>query len=195
MVKKRTARKPVTTSTKGAGKTPAKRSLVKPTKGTGKKPTKRPVAKPTKRPSTKPTRSPAKRASIGASATISKQATVPTKSPAKNSSVEVAATTAKQVTEEAAKPDNPWVVWQDGRGIWVGTRQEFIHSKRLDTIVCDVIDRGTHQDSDALHRAIQLGKTLRQSYANYVKSWLQYNDAEQQHRIDEWHGRLRDMGR
>jgi hypothetical protein len=79
-------------------------------------------------------------------------------------------------------------------GVWVGTPQEFKYSKRPETIVCDVIGSGTRRDSGALHRAVQLGQALRQTYADYMKSWLQYNDAAQKQRIQEWQERLRDMG-
>jgi hypothetical protein len=187
MAKKRTARKPTTKPTKGTGKKPAKRPLAKPTK--------RPLAKPTKRPLAKPTKSSVTDTAIEATARTSKQSTEPTKSPAKNTTIEAAATTSKQATQEPAKPENTWVVWQDGRGIWVGTRQEFKDSKRLDTIVCDVIASGTQQASVALHRAIQLAETVRQTYANYMKYWLQYDDAAQKQRIQEWYERLSDRGR
>jgi hypothetical protein len=53
-----------------------------------------------------------------------------------------------------------------------------------------VIDRGAHQVAAALHRAIQLGQTLRQIYADHMKSWLQYDDAAQKQRIQEWYDRL-----
>jgi hypothetical protein len=62
----------------------------------------------------------------------------------------------------------------------------------LDTIVCDVIDRESHQGAAALHRAIQLGETLRQTYASHMKSWMHYDDAAQKQRIQEWYDRLGD---
>ena len=114
----------------------------------------------------------------------------PTKSPTKNVTIEAATPISRQATEEAANPERTWVVWQDGKGIWVGTQQDFKLSKRPETIVCDVIDRGAHQASAALQRAIQLGQTLRQTYANYMKSWLQYDDSAQKQRIQEWYERL-----
>ncbi len=182
MVKKRipkkTARKPPAKSTKGSGKKSAKRAL----------------PKATKRPLVKPAKSPAKDKTVEAAATAGKQAAKPAKSPAQNTTIETAATTGRQATEETAKPEHTWVVWQDGRGIWVGGLQEFKEAKRLDTIVCDVIDRGSHQGAAALHRAIQLGETLRQTYANYMKSWLHYDDAAQKQRIQEWYERLSDVG-
>ncbi|MEI8373607.1 MAG: hypothetical protein WCJ35_12340 [Planctomycetota bacterium] len=163
-------------------KKPARKSATKPTKGTGKKPTKRPLAKLTK--------SLAKNATVRAAAPISKKATKPTEIPVKNATIEAAAPANRQVTEEAANPEHTWVVWQDGMGIWIGTQQDFKHSKRPETIVCDVIDRGFHQASTALQRAIQLGQALRQTYANHMKPWLQYDDAAQRQRIQEWYERL-----
>ena len=47
----------------------------------------------------------------------------------------------------------------------------------------------------ALHRAIQLAEMLRQAYASHMKSWLQYDDAAQKQRIQEWYERLSDVGR
>lgn len=170
----KTARKPATKSTKRTGEKSAK--------GTDKMSAKRPL--------TKPTKSPAKNASVKAAGTTSKKTTEPTKSPAKNVTIEAATPISRQATEEAANPERTWVVWQDGMGIWVGTQQDFKHSKRPETIVCDVIDRGSHQASTALQRAIQLGLTLRQTYATYMKYWLQYDDAAQGQRIQEWYERL-----
>ncbi len=162
------------------------------TKRTGKKPTKRPLAKPRT--------GPAKQTTVKAAVTARKPAEKPAKlplakpadGPAKDTIIEVASTTGRQAAEEAARPEHTWVVWQDGRGIWVGTQQDFKHSKRPETIVCDVIDRGAQQASAALHRAIQLGQTLRQTYASYMKYWLQYNDAAQEQRIQDWYERLGD---
>jgi len=161
-----------TVAKKRIPKKTARKPATKLTKATGKKPTKRPDAKP-----------------------IARRLTEPTKSPAKNTTVETATTTSKHATQEGAKPKRTWIVWQDGTGVWVGTPQEFRYFKRPETIVCDVIDFGTHRDSDALHRAIQLGQVFRQSYANCMKPWLQYKDAEQKQRIQEWQERLRYMGR
>ena len=156
-----------------AKKRTARTLATKSTKGTGKKPAKPSVAKPTKRSVVKP----AKRA-------VAKQ----TKSPTKNTTIEAVAS---QATEEATKPENAWVVWQDGRRIWVAYSYRNSRSaKRPDTIVCDVIDRGIHQLSVALQRAIQLGQTLRQSYASYMKHWLQYDDAAQEQRIRKWQERM-----
>ena len=42
---------------------------------------------------------------------------------------------------------------------------------------------------------MQLGQTLRQTYASYMKYWLQYDDAAQEQRIQKWQERLNDMGR
>ena len=186
----KTARKPATKSTKRTSEKPAKRPPAKPAKQPLAKPAEQPLAKPAKPPLAKPTKSPAKNATVEAAATISKQATEPIKSLVKNPPIEVAVATAEQATEEAVNPERTWVVWQDGKGIWVGTQQDFKLSKRPETIVCDVIDRGAHQASAALQRAIQLGQTLRQTYANYMKSWLQYDDSAQKQRIQEWYERL-----
>ncbi len=194
---KKMARKLATASTKGTSKKPSKRPAAKPTKSPAKNTTiravataQKPATKSAKRSLAKPTKSPAKNASVEAAATIGKQATEPTKNPAKNTTTEAAATTGKQATEEAAVAEHTWVVWQDGRGIWVGTLQEFKDSKRPETIVCDVINRGGHQGASALHRAIQLGEALRQSYASHMKYWLRYEDAAQKQRIQEWYDRL-----
>jgi len=160
-----------TVAKKRIPKKTARKPATKPTKGAGEKPTKRPPVKPTKRKLTKPT-----------------------KSPAKNTTIETAAKPRKPVTEQAVTLEHTWVVWQDGTGVWVGTPQEFRHLKRPEAIVCDVIDSGTHRDSDALHRAVQLGQVCRQSYANCMKPWLQYNDTAQMQRIQVWQERLRYMG-
>ena len=192
---KNTAPKTATKTTKGAGKKPAKRPLAKPKKCLAKSTTiraaaiRQPAAEPTKRPLTKPTKSPVKDMTEAA-ATTSKQATEPPKNPPKNPPIEVTATISGEATEEAKNPERTWVVWQDGRGIWVGTQQDFKHSKRPETIVCDVIDRGSHQASTALQQAIQLGETLRQAFGSHMKYWLQYDDAAQKQRIQEWYERL-----
>ena len=46
-----------------------------------------------------------------------------------------------------------------------------------------------------LHRAVQLGQVLRQTYANCMKPWLQYDDVAQAQRIQEWKKRLLDRQR
>ena len=181
---KKTARKPATKSTKGTGKKPTRRPLAKPTK--------RPARKVTRKPAAKSAKSPATGKTVEVATTAGKPATEPTKSPVKDTTIEAAATTSSQATEEASRPEHTWVVWQDGRGIWAGTLHDFKHSKRPDTVVCDVIDRGSHLGAAALHRAIQLGETLRQTYASHMKSWLHYDDAAQRQRIQEWYDRLGD---
>jgi hypothetical protein len=108
----------------------------------------------------------------------------------KDTAIEAAGLTGGQAAEETVNPEHAWVVWQDGRGIWLGTLQNFKNSKRPDAIVCDVIDRGAHQASAARQRAIQLAETLRQSYANHMRYWLQYDDAAQKQRIQEWYEHL-----
>ena len=184
---KKAAGKPAAQSTKGTGKMPAKRPLVKPAKRPAVKSTKRPLAKSAKRPAAKPAKRPATDTTI--------EAAESTKGAARNLlMIEAAAMASQKATQEAAKPEHTWVVWQDGRGIWVGTLEDFKLSKRVDSIVCDVIDSGPHQDSVALQRAVQVGQTLRQSYANYLRYWLQYNDAAQKQRIEGWQDRLRELG-
>jgi hypothetical protein len=103
----------------------------------------------------------------------------------------VKATRTPDEPREAVRTECTWVIWQDGRGIWVGTPEEFRQSKRPETIVCDVLNNGSHRDFDALQRAIHLGRVLRQTYANCVKPWLQYDDFAQEQRIREWGERLR----
>ncbi len=189
---KKTVKKPAAKPTKGTGK-PAKRSSAEP-------PLARPVKSPAKdktveaaitarKPVAKSTQIPAKDKTVEAAITARKPVAKPTQIPTKNTTIETVATISVQATEEA-KPEHIWVVWQDGRGIWVGTSQEFKHSKRPETIVCDVIDRGAHQGAAALHRAIQLGQTLRRAYADHMKSWLQYDDVAQRQRIQDWYERL-----
>jgi hypothetical protein len=198
MAKKRTpnktARKPAAMPTKERGKKPAKRPPAKPAKGLAKGTTIGAVAtgKPSTKPATRSLPKPAHKPAKDTTAATSKPAAEPANGPAKPTTIETAATTNKQATEEAAKPEHTWVVWQDGRGIWVGPLQVFKDSKRLDTIVCDVIDREGHQGAAALHRAIQLAETVRQSYASHMKYWLHYDDAAQKQRIQEWYDRLGD---
>ena len=184
--------------TKPAKRSPLKlppRPLAKPTKSPAKDTTikaattGRQAAEPAKSPVKSPAKSPVQDAKIEAAAT-SRPAAEPTPSPAQATTIEAPATMSRPVTEEVVRPEHIWVVWQDGRGIWVGTQPDFKLAKRPETIVCDVIDRGTHPAAAALHRAIQLGETLRQTYANYMKSWLQYDDAAQKQRIQEWYERL-----
>ncbi len=182
-----TASKPAAKSTKGTGKKPAKTALPKPAKSPAIKAA---AIRPARRPLAKPAKSPTKDTTVEVLTTASKQLAKPAKSPTTNTTIETAATTSGQIAEEVAKPEHAWVVWQDGRGIWVGTRQEFKNSKRPETIVCDVIDRGAHQVAAALHRAIQLAETLRQTYSNHMKSWLQYDDAAQRQRIQDWYERV-----
>jgi hypothetical protein len=119
---------------------------------------------------------------------VRKPARKPTKVAPKKGTVKVAEKTDEP--KEVAQTERTCVVWQDGRGIWVGTPEEFKQSKRPETIVCDVLNTGSHRDSDALQRAIQLGRVLRQTYANCVKPWLQYDDFAQEQRVREWEERL-----
>jgi len=93
--------------------------------------------------------------------------------------------------KEPVQPERTWVVWQDGRGIWAGTLEEFKRSKRPETIVCDVLNNGSRRDFDALQRAIYLGRVLRETYANCMKPWLQYDDKAQSQRMKEWEQRSR----
>ena len=58
---------------------------------------------------------------------------------------------------------------------------------------CDY--EGAYRDFRALHRAVQLGQVLRQTYANCMRPWLQYDDAAQKQHIKEWEERLRDRQR
>jgi hypothetical protein len=95
------------------------------------------------------------------------------------------------ILQEAVKTERTWVVWHDGRGVWLGSPEEFRQSKRPETIICDVIDHGSQRDFDALRRAVHVGHVLRETYANCLKPWLQYNDAAQEQRIKEWEQRLR----
>ena len=195
---------------KRAPKKPARKLAALPTKERAKKPAGRPPAKPVKapakvatarvatigKPSAKPAKRPLSKSAGSAAKTISAQnnkpAAEPTKSPVQATTVESAATASSQPSEELAKPEHIWVVWQDGRGIWVGTQQDYKGSKRPETIICDVIKRGGFQNAAALHRAIQLGEMLRQTYATHMKSWLQYDDAAQRQRIQEWYDQLGD---
>ena len=190
---KRSLAKPVNSPAKDTTAT-ASKPAAEPTKSLAKGATisaltsGKPSTKPAKPPLSKPVNSPAK----DTTAATSKPAAEPTKSPVKTATIETAATTSRPPTEELAKPEHTWVVWQDGRGIWVGNLQDFKDAKRPETIVCDVIDRGSLQGAAALHRAIQLGESLRQTYASHMKSWLQYDDVAQRQRIQEWYDRLGD---
>ena len=89
------------------------------------------------------------------------------------------------------QPEVTWVVWQDARGIWAGTLEEYKQSKRPETIVCDVFNTGIHRDYDARQRAIHLARLVRQTYSDCVKPWLQYDDFAQAQRVKEWEERSR----
>jgi hypothetical protein len=106
----------------------------------------------------------------------------------------------KKTAKQAVEPELTWIVWEDAGGIWLGSKEEFRRFKGPDTILCDVLDTGTHREFDALHRAVQLGQGLRQTYANCVRQhgqenlkghWLQFDDAAQERRIREWEEQLR----
>lgn len=180
----------------------------KPVKAPAKSSAKPSIKKAPKKPAAKPAKVAPKKVTVTtpretaepkkAAVTTAKVAAEPKKAPvtsAKEASEPKKATvTAAPQAAEAAEPVQPertWVVWQDGRGIWVGTPEEFKQSKRPDTIVCDVLDNGVHRDFSALQRAIHLGQVLRQTYANCVKPWLQYDDLAQQQRMKEWEERMR----
>jgi hypothetical protein len=96
-------------------------------------------------------------------------------------------------SEQVARPARTWVVWQDGRGVWIGSVEEYKQSKRPETIVCDIIDSGNDRDYHAFQRAVQVAQVLRQTYANCVKPWLHYDDRVQELRIKQWQERLRAM--
>jgi hypothetical protein len=116
----------------------------------------------------------------------------PTKRPSRRAPTKAAEKVSEQTTqEEAVQRERTWVVWQDGGGIWLGTPEEFRQSKRPETIVCDVLDSGSRRDFHALQRAAQLGRVLRQTYANCVRPWLQYDDTAQEQRIRDWDERFR----
>lgn len=180
------------TTTKGRTKV-AKRPAKKPPKkvpksathGAAKQSTTKTLRKPTKKSTTKVTRKPAKK---------------PTQRPTKRATTK--RTPKQRIGKETIQAEATWVVWEDVRGIWLGLPYEFQQSKRLDTIICDVLDTGSHREFGALHRAVQLGQVLRQTYANCVRqygrekltgNWLQFDDAGQEQRIREWEKRLKSL--
>ena len=100
---------------------------------------------------------------------------------------------------DKAKPEVSWVIWQDTKGVWVGTKREFEQSKRRETVISDAFGAGDNPETDALYRAVQMGGVMRQTYATCVRqygqgnlkgAWLQYDDAAQGKRIGQWEQRL-----
>jgi hypothetical protein len=103
---------------------------------------------------------------------------------------------------DEAKPEASWIVWQDTRGVWVGTKQEFEQSRRQETVISDAFGAGDNPEADALYRAVQMGGVMQQTYAacvlqygqgNLKGTWLHYDDAAQGNRIGEWGERLEQL--
>lgn len=128
---------------------------------------------------------------------VKKPAPKPTKGPAKKVVAKVAKKAASKVPgsksppEAVVKVERTWVVWQDGTGVHLGTPEDFRQSKRPETIVCDVLDSGSHRDVSALQRAVQVAQVLRQTYANCMRPWWQYDDGVQEQRVKDWEEQLR----
>jgi hypothetical protein len=164
---------------KAAKKATTKKTVKKATPKTVKKPAEKAVPKPTKKAPQQGIKKPAKKA-----------APRPTRK---------AIQTAAQGQVKAAPT---WVVWQDARGVWVGTKHEFERSKMQETVVSDVFDVGDNRELDALRRAVQMGMVMRQSYATCVQQygrrnlkggWLEYDGAAQGERIKQWEDRVREL--
>jgi hypothetical protein len=170
---KPTAKAAARTAEKSAAK-PAEKSVAKPSAKARPKPAKAPLEKPAAKPP--------------AEAPVPPPPSEPVKAPVEQPAAELPSN--HHAAAEAAIAEPTWVVWQDGRGVWVGTVDEYKRSKRPETIVCDVFDRGSRRDLAALHRAVQLGQMLRQSYINAMRPWLKYDDVAQGQRIRHWDERL-----
>ena len=147
-------------------------------KRTTGKPLTRMPAKAAKKPAAKPTRRPAKKVIAKAAKKVAKKAAAK-------------AAGSKGPPETVVKVERTWVVWQDGTGVRLGTPDDFRQSKRPETIVCDVLDSGSHRDVSALQRAVQVAQVLRQTYANCMRPWWQYDDGAQEQRIKDWEEQLR----
>jgi hypothetical protein len=193
---KKTAKPAPRTEAKKAGAQPPR----KPSPKGGEDLTKKAVSRPTKAPAAKPAtvkplapkpsapKPPAGKPSAAKppTAVVGK----PKEVPPEKVSVEPEPPPSPPTAEEVAKPEVTWVVWEDGRGIWLGTVEDYKRSKRPETTVCDVFNSGADRDFRALDRAVQLGHTKRRDYATAVRPWLQYDDSSQQNRVREWEQRL-----